>query len=258
MKKFILFSACVYLLACNSNDKKTEAAKNTDLIQQNLKGKVQNVEETTSTIDSAGNNKMDSAINMNDFDEKGYQTKTTTKTNGKITDETMITHYDNGATKEVSGTHEGKQSFKFSIQIDSSGNYSGAQAYDSTGKQTSYYKSLTQDEFGNVLTGTEYKMDNTVKSSFANTCDKDGHNIGSSAKDSTGKESFHSTLTLNDKGDVVEETRMTVTKESTKNEKLSYKYDSYDEKGNWTQRTTYNEKGKPTKIVKRTYTYYKD
>jgi hypothetical protein len=42
----------------------------------------------------------------------------------------------------------------------------------------------------------------------------------------------------------------------TKTEKKTYKYDHYDEKGNWTQRTAYDDKGKPTKVVKRSFTYY--
>ena len=55
-----------------------------------------------------------------------------------------------------------------------------------------------------------------------------------------------------------EESTTTVTKDTSKTEKFSYKYDSYDDKGNWTQRTSYNEKGKPVKVIKRTISYYKD
>ena len=101
-------------------------------------------------------------------------------------------------------------------------------------------------------------MDNTLKGSFVNSYDNNGHFTGGSGKDSTGKENFHSTVKLNDKGDAVETTTTTTTKDSSKTETVTYKYDSYDEKGNWTQRTTYNDKGKPTKIVKHTITYYKD
>jgi hypothetical protein len=260
MKKFFfLVSSAVVLFACN-NDKTAATAKNTDLNQQNLKGKVQTIEESSYAVDSTGKmGAKDSSVTLSDFDEKGYQSKQTTKNSaGMVTDETTITHFDNGATKEVTGTSKGKQTFRFVIDIDSSGKYSGAKSYDSTGSQASYFKGLTQDEFGNVLTGTEYKMDNSVKSSFINSCDKNGHSTGSVGKDSTGKETFHSTSKLNDKGDVIETTTMTVIKDSTKTETTSYKYDSYDDKGNWTQRTTYNDKGKPTKIIKRTVTYYKD
>jgi hypothetical protein len=50
----------------------------------------------------------------------------------------------------------------------------------------------------------------------------------------------------------------TTTKDSTTNKITKYRYDSYDDKGNWTQRTETDENGKPVKIVKRTITYYKE
>ena len=122
-----------------------------------------------------------------------------------------------------------------------------------------YY--ITENEFGEVLTGTEYHPpDNTLKSSFVNNYDKMYYYIGGVGKDSTGKRNFSipTNVKLNDKGDPIEQTTTTVMKDSTKTETLTYKYDSSDDKGNWTQRTEYNEKGKPSKIVKRSYTFYND
>jgi hypothetical protein len=259
MKKlFLVLSVSGLLAACN-NEKKAAAPKNTDLIQQNLKGKVQQFDEMSYAVDSTGKmGAKDSITNSQSFDEKGYQTKFGSKNAaGEVVNEGMATHYDNGQTKEFESKNKGKLAFKMVIELDSNGKYLRADNYDSSGKISSYYKDLSENEYGEVLKGTEYKPDNTMKSSFENNYDKDGHYIGSSGKDSTGKETFHSTVKLNDKGDAAEETTMTVTKDSTKNETVSYKYDSYDDQGNWTQRTTYNDKGKPTKIVKRTYSYYK-
>src|SRR5258705_7125215 len=110
MKKFFLvLFAGILFIGCN-NEKKAETAKNTDLIQQNLKDKVQRFEEASYTVDSTGKSKMDSAINVTDFDEKGYQTKYTTKDpSGKITMQQTITHYDNGAAKEIVNMKDGKQ-----------------------------------------------------------------------------------------------------------------------------------------------------
>ena len=76
--------------------------------------------------------------------------------------------------------------------------------------------------------------------------------------DSTGKTSYTGSVKLNDKGDPIEETTTTPEKDSTKTEVVTYKYDATDDKGNWTQRTTYNDKGKATKVIKRTITYFKD
>lgn len=260
MKKFILFlPAAVLFLACN-NEKKAGDLTNTDLIQQNLKGKVQHYDEMSYAVDSTGKmGAMDSITNSQDFDEKGYQTKFINKNSkGEVQTEGTMTHYDNGAVKSFESKTKGVLSSKMEIGIDSSGKYNSAKTFDSTGKMSSYYKDISENEFGEVLTGTEYHADNTPKSSFISNYDKDGHYLGAVGKDSTGKETFHSIIKLNDKGDPIEQTTTTVMKDSTKTETLTYKYDSYDEKGNWTQRTISNDKGKATKIEKRTYTYYKD
>ena len=84
-----------------------------------------------------------------------------------------------------------------------------------------------------------------------------GMQVAGRYKDSTGKEVYNSKSELNDKGDISKTTEMNVTKDSTTNTVTTFKYDSYDEKGNWTQRTSYDGKGKATKVVKRSYTYYK-
>jgi hypothetical protein len=85
--------------------------------------------------------------------------------------------------------------------------------------------------------------------------------VGDVSKDSVGKITYTSKLVLNDKKDAakVDETIITTDpktkKESTKNTITTYTYDGWDDHGNWTQQTTFNEKGKPTKIVKRIITY---
>ncbi|MES1224908.1 MAG: hypothetical protein ABUT20_55990, partial [Bacteroidota bacterium] len=226
MKKlFFLLSAGVLLIACNNETKTAEAPKNTDLIQQNLKGKVQHYDETSYPVDSTGKmGAMDSITNSQDYNEKGYQTAFASKNaKGEVLTEGMVTQFDNGATKTYASKTKGVLSFKMEIGIDSNGKYNSAKAYDSTGKMSSYYTDLSENEFGEVLTGTEYHADSTLKSSFVNSYDKDGHYIGGSGKDSTGKETFHATVKLDDKGDAIEQTTMTVTKDTTKTETVTYK-----------------------------------
>lgn len=259
MKKVFLFLiATSFLTACNnSGDKKAEAPKNTDLLNQNLKGKVKSYDETTTNIDSTGASKPDSTVSSSMFDEKGYQNEYIVKDlEGKTKRTQTITHYENGQTKEViSKNGDGKMTNRWDIVLDSSGKYSMANVHDSTDKVTSTWKELAENEYGQVSKGTEYKEDGSVKSSFENTFDGPIY-TGGWGKDSTGKETFRSTVKLNDKKDPSEETTMTVSKDGTKNEKKTFTYDSFDEKGNWTQRTTLNEQGKPTKITKRTFVYY--
>ena len=45
-------------------------------------------------------------------------------------------------------------------------------------------------------------------------------------------------------------------KGTQKTEKNTLKYEGDDEKGNWTKRTKYNDKGKAVEVVKRSITYY--
>ena len=59
---------------------------------------------------------------------------------------------------------------------------------------------------------------------------------------------------MNDKNDQEELSETVATKDSSKTTVTTYKYDNWDEQGNWTQQTTYNDK-EPTKVVKRIITY---
>ena len=45
-------------------------------------------------------------------------------------------------------------------------------------------------------------------------------------------------------------------KGTPKTKKNTFKYEGDDEKGNWTKRNKYNDKGKAVEVVKRTITYY--
>jgi len=259
-KIILLFSAVWIFAACNNeaNTKDKEYAKNTDIIGANLKGKVQSYTETTYIVDSTGKQKMDSLLNINELDEKGYQTKFSTKDSvGKIHTVQTFTRNDIGAFTEMVTMKDGKQMYKLVTEIDKDGKYSGGKSYDSTGKQDGYYKDLKTNEYGVVYGGKLYGMNNKIKSTFDMKYDK-AYFVGGSSTDSAGRTTYSGTLKLNDKNDPVEETSTTLVKDSSITEKMTYKYDSFDNKGNWIQRTTYNEKGKPSKIIKRTFSYYKD
>ena len=135
--------------------------------------------------------------------------------------------------------------------------YMEAKVYDSTDMLSSIWRDLTQNEYDVVISGTEYKTDNKIKTSFVNTY-KGPLFIGNISKDSSGKEVYRSEYKLDDKGFISESSSTEVMKDTTKTTRYTYKYDSFDEKGNWTQRTRFDDKGKAVKIQKRKITYYKD
>ncbi len=260
MKKlFLALITGSLLVSCNNDKKENEVAKNSDWTTQNLKGRVQTLQETSYTPDSTGKiGAMDSCcIKLDKYDEKGYNNSSTQKdSKGTVKEETAITRYDAGQVKEVHVMKDGKQTFGFAIQIGKDGKYSGAQSKDSAGKTTSYFTNITEDEYGNVTGGSEYKADSSLKSTFAAGFTK-GVQTSNTSKDSSGKQTFSYKAELNDKGDVIKSTVTEMPKDSTTTKVTTFKYDSYDEQGNWTQRTTYDDKGKATKVIKRTYTYYK-
>lgn len=265
MKKIsIVFFAAVFSFSCNQ--KKETASAYNDLFKDNLKGSIQQITETPYQTDSTGKmGAMDSCcINIIQYDSAGYLTKVVDKdSKGNIKFEQSSTHYDNGLFKEFSNLENGKMSDKITMQLDKDGKkYLSAQVYDSAGKLKSFYKDMTQNEYINVTSEKQYKPDSTLKKSFEYKYDKQIF-VGQTTIDSSGKEISKTLAKLDDKGNEIEIT-LTSTMKDDKTKKDSattkvnkYKYDSYDEQGNWTQRTNMDGKGKPTKIVKREITYYK-
>lgn len=248
------------LVSCKDSKKETTAVvKNNDWTSQNLKGMVKSTEQTTYTPDSAGKTgEMDSCcIVTEEYDDKGYTTSSTRKdSKGNNGETTTMTRYEKGQMKAVTYSKSGKNTGGMEIDIDKDGKYSGARELDSAGKLLFYYTGITEDEYGAVTSGTRHKPDSSVFGTFKNEY-KNGIQVGNSYTDSSGKEMSSSKSELNDKGDVVKTTETNAGKDSTTTTVTTYTYDSWDEQGNWTQRTTYNDKGKATKVTKRTLTYYK-
>lgn len=260
MKQTFLAAAVALLLfACNTAKKETEVAKNSDWHSQHLKGDVQTVEETSYTPDSTGTvGAMDSCcISTETYDDKGYTISTSKKdSKGTITEDVSLSHFDGGQTKEVKTMKAGKPFSSFMIQIDSAGKYSGAQELDSAGNVKFFYTDLEEDANGGVTTGTRHKADSSYMGTFYNVY-TDGMQTGNSFNDSTGKEVYKSVSEMNDKGLISKTTETDTEKDSTTTTVKTFTYDTFDEAGNWTQRTTYNDKGKVTKVVKRNITYFK-
>jgi hypothetical protein len=254
MKKLLLcFVVLVSFIACKNN----QIRKNTGIIQQNLKGQVQTLKEITINLDSTGNAKSDSTIKISEFNSDGYVTTITSKdSSGKIIQiQTMVLNAD-GTMKEMNKSLDGKQISRFTAEVDKSGNYTNGKNFDSTNNQDSYLADLKTNEYGIIYSGKEYFMNGKVKNIWD--AKYDGPNfIGFTATDSLGKTS-QGVVKLNEKGDAIKENYSYYEKDSLITKNYTYKYDSYDNKGNWTQLSTYDEKEKKESIVKRVFSYYKD
>jgi hypothetical protein len=258
MKKFsFLVVASVIAFSCSESTKETP--KNTDLPADNLLGKVEQTTQTTYSTDSTGKTgEQDSCCVVTvKYDEKGYSSGYSSN-NKAATDneESVYSHDDKGSFTGQKTTKNGKPLSSLTVKMEN-GKPSVAQEFDSANKMTFYYTDITLNDYERLMGFKQYKPDSTLKMSLSNTHDKQILK-GTIIKDSVGKETFSSDLKLDDKNNVIESTTKEVTKDSTTNKTTKYSYDSSDDKGNWTQRTEMDEKGKPVKIVKRTITYYKD
>lgn len=251
------------VFSCNQKPPATETPKAvSDWTGENLKGNPTQVESDTYNIDSTGKTGPLDEKNIYKYDSTGYAISNVIM-NGKdsVKTQTIFMHGADGYMTSMETTG-GKNEKKYSLTIQYSGpgKYKGAKAYDSTGKMDVYYTDLTSNSFGMVTGGKGYHPDSVLKMSFVNEFDS-VYYIGGSSKDSLGKTTYSGKQTLNDKKDVVKLEEMTVTmdpktkKDSTKSTITTYTYDGWDSHGNWTQQTSINEKGKPTKIIKRIIVY---
>jgi hypothetical protein len=258
MKK-LSFLVVASVIAFSCGESKQEAAKNTDWLADNLSGKVEQTTDSTYKTESMGKTgELDSCcVVSTKYDEKGYSSGyTSVDKAGTDKEEGVFTHDDKGLFTGQKFTKNGKQTSSLTVQNDNN-KPSVARSFDSTNKMDFYYTDITTNDYDRLLGFKQYKADSTLKMSIEFTYDKQFYK-GQTNKDSVGKETYSSAVKLDDKNNIIENTEKTVTKDSTTNKTTKYRYDSFDDKGNWTQRTEMDGTGKPVKIVKRTVTYYKD
>ena len=259
--KNVFIMAALLLMVSACNDKKDKEADKkvmySDLVADNLKGDVSSYEETPYKTDSTGNaGEMDSCcIEVTEYDENGYSTQWTSKdSKGNVKETSVFARHPNGLWKSATNTKDGKPSGTFETVLDDKGLYSTAHATDSTGKLDIYYTNITQNDMGMVLSWKQYDKDSVFRQEGAGTYDKTMQ-TGFTVKDSVGTVKSTSTFKYNDKGERTEVSNTNITKDTTTTKVTKFTYESHDETGNWTQRTAWDDKGKATKIVKRTYVY---
>jgi hypothetical protein len=259
-KILVLFIAGIMTVSCihTSAEKQKNNPKNTDLIKLNLSGAVKSVEEITYQSDSNGQAaEMDSCcIQTSYFDENGYLVLQVSKNSrGMMKDEILASYYPGGQAKEFITLSAGKKKNRLLLQIDKNGKYNGAQSFDSSGKLEGIYTDLEENEYGAITKGVFRKPDSSIRYSFLSLYDKAYFKNGYQL-DSNGKEINYSEYIPDEKGNTIEYISRETVQGSTIRKRKTYSYGSFDEKGNWTLRTVYDENGKAVKIVKRNIYYY--
>lgn len=259
MKQIILLSAIIIaVFSCNQKHTK-EYAKNADVLADNLKGNVQQTIATDYKADSTGKiGEQDSCcVFTSKYDEKGYATEyESDDKSGKNKEITTMSHDENGNMKDIKNTKNGNAAFSITIMSDSAGKYLQANEYDSANHLKFYYTDFLQNGFGALTSMKKYNADSslseTIASNYNNSILK-----GQEVKDSVGKITYSSDTKFDDKNHVIEFESKNVTKDSTINTFIKYKYNGFDGQDNWIERTEFDKNGKPVKITKREITYYK-
>lgn len=259
MKKLLIAFIAISFLACNNESETSTASKvkYNEIAAEMLKGDIASYTETTYKTDSTGKiGEMDSCCAADvRIDENGNYIGWTEKDiKGKITNDYTYTRYDDGLFKGYKNTKGGKSLEGLETQTNDKGEYTGAQEFDSTGKLAYYYTNITANEYGQVTAWKQYDKDSVFRETGEGKYDK---TLQTSfvIKDSVGKIKSSYAYKYNDKGEQIENSATTVTKDSTTTKVTKYTYDTHDDMGNWTQRTEWDDKGKAVKIIKRVYTY---
>lgn len=275
MKKLGLLFAIPFLVyACNNGEKEnTENSENSeteettetvemvssDLENENMLGQVKSFEETPYTPDEEGNiGAMDSCcIAIEEYDENGFMTTYSEKTSaGEPTEIVMMQRDDMGRFTSYTVTENGMEVFKRVTKRDEDGTLLEATDTDSTGAITRVHKVDEVNENGQAVTGKSYLEDGTYLGTWSFDY-VEGMRVSNSWVDSTGVQLMQRLGEVNDKGWLAKVVDVRVGDEGdTTTVVETYTYDSFDDMGNWTQRTMYKD-DVPTEVVKRTYTYFK-
>jgi len=261
MKQLLLFSfILVFISACSNDSGEAKKEVYSDLETELLKGNIASITETPYKVDSLGNiGEMDSCCSSNStIDENGNYVKVVeTDSKGTASSESAFERYENGMWKSARNMKDGKLTGGMNTEIDDNNMYVLAQELDSTGTPSRYYTGISQNEYAQVTGWKQYDKDSVLRQTGEAKYDS-MLQASFTLKDSLGNMKSSTRYKYNDKGEMTERVTTTVTKDSTTTKKVTYTYDAHDDMGNWTQRTEYDENGKPVKIVKRTYEYRKE
>ena len=261
MKK-ILFPVIILSIVAACNDAEDVQLKPvpSDLAIEKLSGNIYLIEETPFQTDSTGKiGEADTCcVSIWDYDNSGYVKIYTQRAyTGGMREENFYERYENGLWKSSKTLKKKLPGGTFETMIDKKGNYKTAIEYDGAGKAIHYYNDLTQNENGQVLTWKEFDKDSVFRTEGANTFDSLFLRTSFTLKDSIGNVKSTATFKYNEKGELVEETKAETSQDTSSPivTVTKYTYETHDDHGNWTQRTTWNDKGKAIKIHQRIYNY---
>ena len=260
MKKIILATLSVlYLVSYGQLEKKSE--KKNDLTEENLKGKVKSIKETTyKAVDKFGQIKKGNVFYDGFsspftiiYNEKGNQIKICRYDKyGKIDNKNTYKYDEKGNIIEHNTYDDGRLVFKDIYKYDEKGNKIEKNHYYYDGR-LDYKTTYKYDEKGNNIEENIYDYDyDGYGSKYTYKYDEKGNNIEKNYYGSNGRLDYKNTYKYDEKGNNIEEN--TYYYDDRPIENYSYEYE-YDKNNNWTQKIQYRNTI-PNSITERIIEYY--
>ncbi len=263
----ILLALPLLAYSCSNGEPKaeetTEVEETVEMIRsdwanEHLMGEVKSFEQTPYTPAEDGSiGEMDSCcIVIEEYDENGFMTTDSEKNMaGEITEIGVMERTETGLFSSYVRTENGKEVFKRVVYRDDEGKSIKAVDTDSTGNISRVHTADKMNEYDQPVKGKSFLEDSTYVGTWS--WDYiDGQRVGQAWVDSAGVQWIKRVGEVNDKGWL---SKATDTRMNDAGEEVTivetYTYDSFDDMGNWTQRTEHHD-GEPFKVLKRSYTYY--
>lgn len=226
----------------------------TDLEQANIKGRVTKLVTETYNVDSLGKARELVSVTIEIFNKLGY---TSTDTARDFMEKNEVVNFliynENGSLASLSTFENGKKLSKMLLKYEGD-KCIAVENYDSKNKLESYYGNIQQTDFGLLSSLNSYDNNGNLTMSYANDYDSI-YQISATARDSIGMLSSEIKINLTDKKYPENMLEVSYQKDSTITKYLSYKYENWDNEGNWIRQTVFDKKGNAIKIVNRIFDY---
>lgn len=258
LRLYLLLALAIASSCSDSGEnKKGTKTKYSDLRAESIVGDVQFMKITQFTCDSTGKKAemMDCCSTLFEYNEDGNLVKqVSTNKEGKVTEEETTTIHENGLRVSSTTMRDGKKTRHMELNVNDSGKYTGGKVLDSANQLQMFYTDLVANDYGQPVSFTLYNKDSSIM--MKEIAKYNGNKVLNYVQtDKDGKEIARYENKYNDKGEMTEQVVIEKSENGEQKNITRHTYDEYDEKGNWTKTTRWDDKGKALGVMKREFTY---
>lgn len=235
---------------------KTPLQRYSSLKADNLKGQILSIAQTRYTPNPLNNElRPDSCcVFKMEYDHGNLVKRASFTTQGILNDFVSLTYHPNGLLKEQTFYNKDNQvTYREVFDIDANGNYVSGQLYNEAGELHRNVKIEGQNAFGQWTKVILYTASGALYRTEEYTYD--GNKLLSTLWTDQDGKVIRDDQTRYDQNGEPTYTKMINTRFPMANGETFQRTDTYDEYGNWTQRSILDANGKVSRVIKRQYTY---